>query len=302
MTISPSFRFTRVLQYTWKVDLIILLSCVIAYYADTYIIERFFILPPIIPTVLGPAIAFFVGFNNNQAYDRWWEARKIWGAIVNDSRSWARSILCYVVPKEDDTDAEALKQRMVKRHIAFVYALKTALRPQNDTGYRKYLDEQELALVESHSNMHNAILMLQSRDLEMLSQEGYLDGFRFMEMNQLLVKFSDSMGQAERIKNTVFPTIYIFFTRLFILLFTVMITMVCSQSIGPWSIIMGSIVGSVFHITHYNGQALMDPFSTLTTSISMNQISRTIEINLLEMMGEKEIPQPVRPINGEYVM
>lgn len=302
MTISPSFRFIRVLQYTWKMDLIIALSCVAVYFADTYLIERFFILPPIIPTVLGPAIAFFVGFNNNQAYDRWWEARKIWGALVNDSRSWARSVLCYVIPREDDEETELVKAQMVKRHLAFVYALKTALRPQNDVTYRKYLSEQELALVESHSNMHNAILLLQSRDLEMLSQQGYIDGFRFIELNKMLISFSDSMGASERIKNTVFPTIYIFFTRVFIWLFTIMITMVCSQEIGPWSIVMGAIVGSVFHITHFNGQSLMEPFSTLTTSISLNQISRTIEINLLEMLGEKEIPSPVRPINNEYVM
>jgi putative membrane protein len=107
---------------------------------------------------------------------------------------------------------------------------------------------------------------------------------------------------AERIKNTVFPTIYIFFTRAFIWLFTVMITMVCSREIGLWSVIMGAIVGSVFHITHFNGQTLMDPFSTLTTSMPLNQISRTIEINLLEMLGEKDIPAPVKPINNEYVM
>lgn len=302
MTISPSYRFIRVLQYTWKMDLLIFFSCIIVYYADTYIIERFFILPPIIPTVLGPAIAFFVGFNNNQAYDRWWEARKIWGALVNDSRSWARNVLCYVIPKEDDTQVELMKQQMVKRHIAFIYALKTALRPQNDITYRKYLSDEELGLIESHSNMHNAILLLQSRDVETLSQMGYVDGYRFLELNKMLVNFTDSMGMAERIKNTVFPTIYIFFTRVFIWLFTIMITMVCSREIGLWSILMGSVVGSVFHITHFNGQSLMDPFSTLTTSMPLNQISRTIEINLLEMLGEKDIPAPVKPINNEYVM
>lgn len=302
MTISPSYRFIRVLQYTWKMDLLIFFSCIIVYYADTYIIERFFILPPIIPTVLGPAIAFFVGFNNNQAYDRWWEARKIWGALVNDSRSWARNVLCYVIPKEDDTQTELMKQQMVKRHIAFIYALKTALRPQNDITYRKYLSDEELGLIESHSNMHNAILLLQSRDVETLSQMGYVDGYRFLELNKMLVNFTDSMGMAERIKNTVFPTIYIFFTRVFIWLFTIMITMVCSREIGLWSILMGSVVGSVFHITHFNGQSLMDPFSTLTTSMPLNQISRTIEINLLEMLGEKDIPAPVKPINNEYVM
>jgi putative membrane protein len=251
---------------------------------------------------LGTSIAFFVGFNNNQAYDRWWEARKIWGALVNDSRSWARSLLAFVAPESWDEELKATKRRMILRHLAFVYALKSELRPQNDYAYRKYLSEEELASVEAQANTHNAILVFQANDLQQLSAQGSIDGFRFLELNKMLVNFTDAMGQAERIKNTVFPTIYIFFTRAFIWLFTILFTIVCAHEIGGWSILMGSVVGSVFHITHYNGITLMNPFSTLTTSISLNQICRTIEINLLQMLGEENIPQPVKPINNEYIM
>lgn len=302
MMISTNFKLSRIIQYTWKTDLVILVSCVVAYFVDILLLEPFFVLPVIVPTVLGTAIAFFVGFNNNQAYDRWWEARKIWGGLVNDSRSWARAMLSFVKPAEWDENTRAVQRRMVLRHLAFVYALKTALRPQNDTTYRKYLPPEELEAVESHSNMHNAILSFQADDLQQLSESGVIDGFRFLELNKMLVNFSDYMGQSERIRNTVFPTIYIFFTRVFLWLFTILFTIVCAHEIGGWSILMGSLVGSVFHITHYNGIALMNPFSNLTTSISLNQISRTIEINLLEMLGEESIPQPVKPVNDEYIM
>lgn len=297
--ITTNFKIGRIIQYTWKTDFVILLSCIAAYFLDKYLLQRFFILPAIVPTVLGTSIAFFVGFNNNQAYDRWWEARKIWGALVNDSRSWSRSILCFV---QAGAESHTTQRRMILRHLAFIYALKTALRPQNDNTFHKFLSEEELAAVEAQSNMHNAILVYQAQELQQLSENGSIDGFRFLELNKMLVNFTDSMGQAERIRNTVFPSIYIFFTRAFIWLFTILFTIVCAHEIGGWSILMGAVVGSVFHITHYNGITLMDPFSTLTTSISLNQICRTIEINLLEMLGETSIPQPVKPINNEYIM
>ena len=87
MLIVQNIRISRVLRNTWQIDLIMIVSCTLAYLVRTFLIKHHFSIPAIIPTVLGTAIAFFVGFNNNQAYDRWWEARKIWGALVNDSRS-----------------------------------------------------------------------------------------------------------------------------------------------------------------------------------------------------------------------
>ncbi|RXK80724.1 bestrophin family protein [Filimonas effusa] len=302
MMISTNFRLSRIVQYTWKTDLVITLSCVAAYFIDKHLLVKHFVLPAIVPTVLGSAIAFFIGFNNNQAYDRWWEARKIWGALVNDSRSWARNVLSYVNAGDGNHDVKTTQKIMICRHLAFIYALKSALRPQNDNTFRKFLSPEEHEKVIAHSNVHNAILVLQSQSLQQLSEQNAIDGFRFLELNQMLVNFTDSMGQAERIKNTVFPTIYIFFTRVFIWLFTILFTIVCAHEIGAWSILMGAVVGFVFHITHYNGITLINPFSTLTTSISLNQICRTIEINLLEMLGEEEIPQPVKPINNEYIM
>jgi putative membrane protein len=273
-----------------------IISCTIAYFVRTELIKHHFEVPAIIPTVLGTAIAFFVGFNNNQAYDRWWEARKIWGGLVNDSRSWARCVISYIAGNED------LKTRMVYRQIAFLYALKAKLRGAVDETYSKYLSEEDVLEISQHSNIPNAILTLQARELQELSNAGLIDGFRFMEMNQLLVKFSDEMGMSERIKNTIFPTSYNYFTKVFIWLFVVSLTLVISQQAGIWAIFLGWLVGFVYVSTQINGMSLIDPFENNSASIPLNQISRTIEINLLEMLGETNIPEPVKPINNEYIL
>jgi putative membrane protein len=295
MLIVQNIRLSRVLLDTWKVDVIMIISCTIAYFIREYLIAYHFEISAIIPTVLGTAIAFFIGFNNNQAYDRWWEARKIWGAIVNDSRSLARNLINYV-------DDEEAAKRMVARHISFVYALKAALRDTVDEIYTKYLTDHDKNEVQNHNNVHNAILNIQAMELQKLYKENKIDGFKFMEINEMLVKLTDSMGACERIKNTIFPTTYSYLTKVFIWLFVVTFTLVISQQMGYWSIFMGWLIGFVFVSTQINGMRLVNPFYINASGLPLNSISRTIEINLLQMMNETDIPEPVKPINDEYIL
>lgn len=303
MLIVQNIRLSRILRNTWQIDIVMIISCTAAYFAREFLIKHQFELPSIIPTVLGTAIAFFIGFNNNQSYDRWWEARKIWGALVNDSRSWARCIISYISQNEmDQQHFNELKNRLVRRQIAFLYALKAKMRDAVDENYHQYLDEKDLLEINTHTNVANAILTLQSRELQQLSTDGRIDGFRFMEMNQLLVKFSDEMGMSERIKNTIFPTTYNYLTKVFIWLFVVSLTLVISQYAGLWSIFLGWLVGFVYVSTQINGMSLVDPFDNNSAGIPLNQITRTIEINLLEMISAENIPKPVKPINGEYIL
>jgi putative membrane protein len=191
---------------------------------------------------------------------------------------------------------------MVLRHIAFLYALKANLRGAVDEIYIKYLNEEDLKEIKTHSNTHNAILNIQSRDLQLLSKLNYIDGFRFIEINEMLVRFSDSMGMSERIKNTVFPTTYSYLTKVFIWLFVVTFTLVISHTTGVYSIFLGWLIGFVFVSTQINGMSMVNPFENNSAGVPLNQITRTIEINLLQMLGEKDIPEPVKPINDEYVL
>jgi putative membrane protein len=303
MLITQNLSLVRILRSTWKVDLMMIFTCVTTYYLHEYVVSRAIQIPATLATLLGTAIAFFVGFNNNQAYSRWWEARTIWGAIVNDSRSLARNILHYTVPGElTIEELTALKKRIIFRQISFVYALKENLRRNTDGYYEQYLSERELEQVKKENNTANAILSLHAIDLQKLSQAQAIDEFRFVQVNTLISALTDHMGRSERIRHTVFPTSYIYFTRLFIWAFVIFLTLILADTVGGWSILIGWIIGFIFHVTHQNGMGLMDPFDEISTGIPLNQISRTIEINLLQMLGEKETPPPVQPINQEYYL
>lgn len=299
MLLKQNLTLYRIVKLTWKVDLIMISLCAIAYYVDIYLTPQVHI-PAMVTTLMGTAMAFFIAFNNNQAYSRWWEARIIWGGIVNDSRSWTRHLLSYTAENENKT---VLVRRMVLRHIGFLYALKTSLRRVHDDEYKKFLSEEEAKKVKSFVNIPSAILDLQADDIQRLSDQQLIDGFRFMQINSLLQNFCDHMGKSERINNTVFPTNYIYFTRLFIWLLVICVTVTASENVGPWAIILGWVLGFVFHTTHINGMAIMNPFEIAPECVPLNSITRNIEINLLQMLGEAKIPAPEPTMHGgEYIL
>ncbi|HWV64764.1 bestrophin family protein [Chitinophaga sp.] len=302
MLLKQRLSLSQIFSFTWKVDLMLLGCCTLVYFLDSRWLVAHINIPIAVSTVLGTAIAFFIGFNNNQAYDRWWEARKIWGALVNDSRTWSRSILNY--PSQDASpETKALARHMIYRHLAFVYALKTVLRKRPDDYYTRYLTTGEIEEVQKQNNIPNAILNLQTRDLQQLKNSGSIDGFTFIELNQLLVKFCDYMGQSERIRNTVFPPSYLYFTKMFIWFYVIMNTLMMTESIGAWAIPFGWMFGFVFHVTHLNGITLMDPFDFQPLAIPLDSISRTIEINVIQLLGDEPVPAPVQPRqDGLYVM
>lgn len=303
MIISTKFSLRLTIKRTWKDILTIVIVNFIVFNLHEFYLEDIFEVPEVVPAILGTALAFFIGFNNNQAYDRWWESRKIWGSLVNDSRSWVRQLNSYV-DDIDDSEEEKMEvvEKLTNRHIAFVYALKNDLRKDGLREYEKYLSEDELLKVKKESNIANAILNIQNYELSKIYKDKRIGDFQFSGLNKLLVRFTDEMGMSERIKNTVFPTSYVIFTRIFIWVLILTTTYELAVTQGVWSIFFGSAVGYVFVTTHAIGIKILNPFELGTSGIPLNQISRTIEINMLQALGKKDIPSPVEPINGNYVL
>jgi putative membrane protein len=305
MLLKKKLGLHRIFLITWKTDIVMLIITSLAYVIDVYLFPEIFV-PPSVAALMGTALAFFIGFNNNQAYGRWWEARIIWGGFINDSRTLCRNLVAYLKPDSRDDQGRIkteITREIVYRHIGFLYLLKDSLRKINTGDYKKYLSEEDLKKIDGLKNGYNAIMDIQFRQLGELYKQGNLDGFQFTVLNNTLTNISNDMGRSERINNTVFPPTYIYFTELFIYLLTILITLTTVQSIGPWSIFFGWIIGFVYHTTHINGLSIMNPFEMLPSSIPLSSITRTIEINLLESLGINEVPPPEPTYeNGEYIL
>ena len=177
----------------------------------------FVMLPPIPVSILGGALAIFLGFRNSSAYDRWWEARKIWGAVVNDSRSLGMESLAYPRVKDAGEEKEIAewRRRLIMRHIGWLYALNGHLR-KNPADISAYVSQDELEILSKKKNVPAQLLAIQGKEVDYGHRRGWYDEFRFVEMMGTLKKFYDDQGKAERIKNTVFPYYYNYFTLFFL--------------------------------------------------------------------------------------
>ncbi len=305
MLLQKKLGLHRIFLITWKTNIVLIILTTLAYVIDRYLFPEIFV-PPSVSALMGTALAFFIGFNNNQAYGRWWEARIVWGGLINESRTFCRNLIAYLRPgslDENSINTNKITEAMVYRHIGFLYLFKDSLRKINTGDYKKYLSEEDLNKINGLTNGYNAIMDIQARQLGDLYQQGLIDGFQFTVFNTTLTNINNDMGRAERINNTVFPPTYIYFTELFIYLLAILITLTTVQTIGPWSIFFGWVIGFVYHTTHINGLSIMNPFEMSPASIPLSSITRTIEINLMESLGIQKVPPPEPSYeNGEYIL
>jgi ion channel-forming bestrophin family protein len=256
-------------------------------------------IPPIpiqIPAFLGTAISVILSFKLNQSYDRWWEARKIWGAIVNDSRTLVLQLQSFVNGNNDDI------KKITTRQIAWCFSLGQSLRgldPLKDMD--RYLSMEEFTIISGHHNKPLAILQMNSLHLSAIKQRNGLDTFSHVQINSTLVSLTNAMGMAERIKSTVFPVTYRLFLHLFIYLFVITLSISLS-GVGLWyEILLLLVISSVFFLLEKTATHLQDPFSNKPTDTAMTAIATNIEINLKQLIGESEVPPPA-PTNKFYLL
>lgn len=247
-------------------------------------------------TAVGPmatALAIFLAFHNNGSYDRWWEARKQWGQLVNSSRSFARQVLTFV---EDPSAHRAL----LHRHIAYVHALRFHLRKQTDqwNELAPFLAKAELDEVVKAGNVPLALVQRQAKTLEQLRKAGALSDFRAVQLDQTLTDLMNVQGACERIKNTPLPRQYEFYTRLFVWFFALILPATMIDALG-WRTPFFTVPTS-FLFFALEGVAAVneDPFENRIQDTPLTALCRTIEINLRELGGEKDLPPPLQPVDG----
>ena len=249
-----NIRWNIVLRFAWK-NLIFfaLWAALVTYYNHHLEHHGTSLAIPFLPlSTIGIAVAFYIGFKNNSAYDRTWEARKIWGGIVNSSRSWGTMVNGFVTnefatDKVSDEELYAIRKRLIYRHIAWTYRLKRQLRAikswEHDARfnrrYRSYIEElfptedpeaelknfladDEVKYILSKKNGCTQLIHKQTEDLRELKAMGLIDDFRHMEMQGMLTEFYTLQGKCERIKNFPLPRQYaslsIYFVYIFIFL------------------------------------------------------------------------------------
>ena len=287
--------------------------------------------------LLGTAVAFVVGFKNNASYDRMWEARKAWGAILNASRSYGIMVKDFVSDKhavQQPIGAEIKEEqkKLMMRHFAWLTALRYQLRearvweaiykPHNQEYKDKwfsvsehkgdlkeqllrYLPEAETEQILKSSNKAAQIIAHQSAHLKNLLDRGFIEDFRHMELQKMLVEFYNQQGVSERIKNFPYPRQYATLNLYFIKIFVILVPLGMLQEFDKlggnfiWLSVPFSALSSwVFTTMEKIGESTESPFEGSANDVPITAISRTIEIDLREMFDLGDVPAPLKPENN----
>ena len=258
-------------------------------------------LPHIPLSLFGSAIGVIVAFRNQSSYARWWEARTLWGALVNNSRSWARQVTTVMMPL-NEAEAGELKEyrrRLVYHEIAYVIALRQHLRglePWEELV--PLLSERELAELRDQKNVPTAIQQQMGTLLRQCQVRGWIDKAHWLALDKSLDDLVDAQGGAERIKNTPMPKQYYYFPHLFVQIYCLLLPLALVFNMGWYTPLGSTLVGFIFLALDKIGRDLEDPFENTIYDVPLTAITTTIEVNLRQMLGETALPKPQAPVHG----
>jgi ion channel-forming bestrophin family protein len=326
-------RFGALEFATWTRRSIYVLTILSAIPTVLYFLGWKFVSVPWQPiAILGTAVAFIVGFKNNASYSRLWEARQIYGAIINDSRSFGYILRDSLLAK----DSQKVKE-MFLRHYAWLTALRFQLReprawenmgtaqydeyskkydiPERlsklDDELKNYISETELQYILSKKNRATQLMATQSKELSEAYAKGDINDFQWTQINQQLVKFTDDQGKAERIKNFPYPRNFSSITTYLLLLFILFVPFGLLKELdklGEGTVLEGLtiwfnipfslMVTWCFHTLDSVGEASVNPFEGSPNDVPITQISRTIEIDMRDMLDEADLPPAITPKNN----
>ena len=307
MIITKKISIKLLYKFTRK-NLFFLITTSVLACLGIYFIEKEIFKGLAYPTgFIGTALAFLIGFRNNSAYDRWWEARKIWGKLINDSRHFALKAIGLISDTWNDEltleDIDKYQKKIIYRHIAFVWALNKYLRKiEWEEAIFPFLEENEFEQIKKEKHIPLAILKNQTLEIKKMYQEKYFDDFRHIQFDNIMENFNDALGKSERIKNTVFPMQYNWYMQYAIWVFLFMLPFSLVGYLGYWFFPFSIIIGFVFILLEYLGKHIENPFENTHNDIPLDALSRTIEINLKEVLGEDNLPEPIKPIEGKFLM
>jgi len=259
-------------------------------------------------TLIGLALGIFLGFRNNTSYDRFWEGRKLWGALVNTTRSITRQILTLV--NEPPSSAEEtgasegatiiqFRSEMVHRVIAYVHAFRLHLRDEDKLEVlAPHLPEAEIEALRGELNRPIAILQSLGYRFRDALERGWIHPFHLPVLEKSLVSLTDIQGGCERIKSTPIPLSYTSLIHQIVALYCFALPFGIVKTVGVFTPVVVGIVAYAFFGLDAIGDEIENPFGKDANDLPLSTLSRMIEVNLRQRLGESNLPPLYKPRGG----
>ena len=254
-------------------------------------------------TLIGVALGIFLGFRNNASYDRWWEGRKLWGALVNTTRSFTRQVLTLVGPRPggpaiDDAELRAFQREIVMRIAAFPHALRLALRDDDDLrDLEQFLPAEEVEQLRTESNRPFAITQGTAERIRAAWTKGWIDTFHLTVLETSMTALTDIQGGCERIKSTPIPFSYTTLIHRITAVYCYALPFGVVDSVGVFTPFVVTLVAYAFFGLDVVGDEIEMPFGKDPNDLPLRGISRLIEVNLKQRIGESPLPALLRPVD-----
>jgi len=248
-------------------------------------------------TMLGSAIGVFLAFRTSSAYERWWEARTLWGGLVNYSRTVARQATTLIIGS--GREVRALQTSIVMLQIAFVHALRCHLRGQNPyPELSGILPEETVEWLRRYKNVPAAISLRMAHETRTAFENGWIDSIRMTSMDDTFTQLINIQGACERIKNTPLPRQYDYFPRLLVNFFCLLLPLGFVEGLGLATPVASTFVSFAYIVLDTIGRDIETPFANTVHDTPMTTLSRNIEIDLRQHIGDRDVPTEIHPVAG----
>ncbi|MET3026520.1 bestrophin family ion channel [Flavobacterium sp. UW10123] len=278
-----------------RLFLLFLFSFLVFYY-KSFLLEYNLHINPAIFTLFGIALAIFLGFRNNVSYDRFWEGRKLWGALLNDTRSLARQSITLLNSKDNKPE----NQNFINLLIAFVYALKHQLRDTDASEDLNRLLSSDFK--EQLKDVHfKPIIILKELGLwvKKSKEEGKIDGIAQLAFEENLNKLSDIVGGCERIASTPIPYTYSVLLHRTVYIYCFMLPFGFVETLGWITPFVIVFIAYTFVALEAIADELEEPFGVQPNDLALNAMCLMIENTLLELNDQKIIER--KTFNEYYI-
>ena len=248
-------------------------------------------------SLVGVALSIFLGFRNNACYERWWEGRKLWGRLVNASRTYTRQVLTLM--GGDDPEVKVFQRAAVYRMIGYVHALRLHLREQSQwEELGMFVAAGERQSLADERNKPNAMLHSMGQRHRSALDRGWIDVFHLPLLEETLVELSTIQGACERIKNTPVPLSYTELTHRIVALYVTLLPFGLITLVGDLAPLVVLMVAYAFLGLDAVGSQIENPFEEDPNDLPLAQLSRMIENDLRSRLGESDLRPDLQPRGG----
>ncbi|GAO44858.1 bestrophin family protein [Flavihumibacter petaseus] len=292
MLLNKRISISYFLRLIWVDVAIISAYAILSSFMDQRAFFKQIVIPLSFPGIVGTLVSLLLAFRTSQSYERWWEARIVWGAIVNDSRTLIRQLLQFL---PDTPAARKEVQDFAERQSIWCFALGESLRQSGSSvRVQQYLSHHQVESI----NVPNALLLAHSTQIAHVSEQFGINPNKQVQLDATLARLTEAMGQCERIKNTIFPKSYSLLIHFLIYVFLTILPFGIENVSLEVEVILSILLPTLFITIERTAILMQDPFENRPTDTPVTKLAQTIENNLREMTGLPPVEQI--PYEGAY--